>query len=284
LDSPAHLLQLAKENPSQNAYQDVSWYNPDNDSLVGIEELIDYAPVLLPSSSNCRDPGSLDDPQVKTLAGKLHEVYGPDSVCAMSTIFNGAIGEVVLNALPACFRGRCGTDGKLRMTLDDDREQVCTRDGRKLYSKKHIGHVKCPTAREACATHSKFPTLDILTASPDRGPHDGQNCILFTGTNLLRYNETGDFALSIGPFSLEIIEYENSRILAQLPKLDVALTKDLIMQPQALIAKLPPSFADVISPSIPDFYTFTSRMYSAGNGFASPAVILFVLGVVACFI
>jgi hypothetical protein len=127
LDSPANLVKLATTDPARNRYEDIPWYNPLNRTLVGTEELIDFGPVLLPTSSNCRDPHSLDTKDIATLAPKLHEVYAADSVCAMSTIFNGDFGEVVLGALPACFRGRCGTDGYLRLTLDDDREQLCTR-------------------------------------------------------------------------------------------------------------------------------------------------------------
>jgi hypothetical protein len=289
LDTPANLAVKGAADPTRHGFQNIPWYNPVNDTLLGTEPLIDFAPVFLPTDSICRDPGSRRNPEVNKLADKLHEAFTPDSVCAMSTIFNGDFGEVVLGALPACFRARCGTDGVLRMTLDDDREQRCTRPGRKLYSKKHIGHVKCPPARLACATHSKFTTLNIMSAIPDRGPHDGQNFVLLSGLGVMEYfgKCNGQFNLSIGDFALEIVTHDDSRILAKLPTLDVGTTKDLIMVAQPLRARCNGKSMEespfATSSEIPDFYTFTSRTYAAAWGMASPAVALLVMGAVLSF-
>jgi hypothetical protein len=159
---------------------------------------------------------------------------------------------------------------------------------RKLYSKKHIGHVKCPPAKLACATHSKFRTLDIAQAVPDRGPHDGQNFVIILGTHLQQYYDEceGQFNLSIGDFPLKELAHDDTRILAQFPALDKGKTEDLIMVAQSLHAtcmgkKLEDTLQ--ISSTIPDFYTFTSRTYGAAWGMASPAIALLVLGALASF-
>jgi hypothetical protein len=255
------------------------WYNPKHSKMVGTEELIDFAPVLLPSSEGlCRNPDLPSDPYNRALKDKLHETFGPSSICVMSTIFNGDFGEVIFRPLPACFKSQCDTAGRLWLELDDGRKQLCTQTGKKIYSTKHIGHVKCPPALEACANHKKFEVIPILQAIPDRGPYDGKNLILLTGIKLLEYP---DLKIDIGGIKLDCLATVDTGILCQFPDLgDTYRSK--IMLPLTLNAT-----DEVAHPGIPGnvtgFYTFTSRGYDAGWTMAAPGTVLLLLVVVTAF-
>jgi hypothetical protein len=179
---------------------------------------------------------------------------------------------LVLDALPGCFRARCGTDGKLRITLDDDREQICTRTGKKIYSKKHIGHVKCPPAVEACATHTKFKVIPISQAIPDRGPWDGKNFMLLKGTGLDQFK---NLTLQIGDVPLQILARDDSKILTKFPEID---KKAQAMVPQTLVAE-DPGFEDV-NGTLENFYTWTDRSYDAAWSMATPAALLLVMAAI----
>jgi hypothetical protein len=273
-------LVPASDAPSE--YWDLpQWYNPSNSSkfMVSKAELLDYAPVLLPWAV-CRNPWAPEeDPEfVGSLQPKLHETYGPNSVCALSTIFNGDFGELVLDALPACFQAICDSAGRLFMWLDDGRMQPCPREGRKIYSTKHIGHVKCPPPARVCANHEIFPVIPILQAVPDRGPYDGQNFVMLMGVGLDTYK---NLSIKIGEVDLPILLQTNSSILVKFDTLPQA-NKENIMQPQALHA------ADTINApnitgDVANFYTFVARRYEAGWTMATPAAVLLAMGCVAAF-
>ena len=249
------------------------WYNPDG-GVVGIEELLDFANILIPNNAQCRDAElPSKDSLIGEMAKKLHETYGPTSVCAMSTIFNGKFGEILLGETPACFRSRCGTDGKIRMTLDDDIEQLCTRPGKKIYSKKHVGYVKCPPAAEACATMNKVQMVNIHQALPDRGPWDGQNFINFIGEDLAKYKK---LKIKIGDIELEKIVQTDTGVLCKVPELSKEQTKNLLKIPQTVYAT-DEQFPDHEG-IFPNFYTFVERSYSAGWSMATPASILLFFG------
>ena len=254
------------------------WYNPDG-TVLGTEELLDFANVLIPNNAQCRDANlPQTDGQIGEMARKLHEVYGPTSVCAMSTIFNGKFGEILLGETPACFRSRCGTDKKIRITLDDDIEQLCTRPGKKIYSKKHVGYVKCPPASEACATQKKVQMINIYQVLPDRGPMDGQNFVNLIGEGLSKYTK---LKVKIGEIELKPIVQTDTSVLCQVPELKNGEGKAVMKIPQTLYVS-DPDFPDHEG-AFPNFYTFVERSYSAGWSMATPASALLVLGCVLAF-
>ena len=254
------------------------WYNPDG-TVLGTEELLDFANVLIPNNAQCRDANlPQTDGQIGEMARKLHEVYGPTSVCAMSTIFNGKFGEILLGETPACFRSRCGTDKKIRITLDDDIEQLCTRPGKKIYSKKHVGYVKCPPAAEACATQKKVEMINIYQVLPDRGPMDGQNFVNLIGEGLSKYK---NLTVKIGEIELKKIVQTDTSVLCQVPELKNGETKALLKIPQTLYVS-DEEFPDHEG-AFQNFYTFVERSYSAGWSMATPASALLVLGCILAF-
>jgi hypothetical protein len=269
--------QVLKNDPwySESANK-TRWYNPKGSKVVGSEELIDYAPVLLPSSLGlCQNPDMPKIPDVKDLQRKLHETFEPSSICVMSTIFNGNFGEMVFEPLPACFRAQCDTAGRLWLELDDGRKQLCTQTGKKIYSTKHLGHVKCPPALEACANHKKFEVIPIIHAIPDRGPYDGKNLILLTGVKLSDYP---GLKIDIGGIELPCLAKVDTGILCQFPDLGDRY-RSKVMVPLDLNAT-----DEVGHPGIPGnvtgFYSFTARAYAAGWTMAAPGTILLLLAVV----
>jgi hypothetical protein len=168
----------------------------------------------------------------------------------------------------------------MRMTLDDDREQLCTRTGRKIYSKKHIGNVRCPPAKEACATRTKFPVFPITQAIPDRGPYDGGNFLAIRGNGLLAYSDLENLTITLGDISLSVIEMTNDNILLKIPKVD---KKGEIMVAQTLTithTRFPET-----NGTFENFYVFTDRSYAAAWSMATPALVVLALtGIIAALI
>jgi hypothetical protein len=147
-----------------------------------------------------------------------------------------------------------------------------------VYSKKHIGHVKCPPAQEACATLPKFQVIPIRQAIPDRGPYDGKNFIFFKGKGLDKFQ---NLTLKIGDVDLPILARDDESILSKFP--EGINKKAEAMIPQILTA-VDPGFPDVDG-QLENFYTWTDRSYDAAWSMATPASALFVIAaIVAAFI
>ena len=224
----------------------------------GKDDLLDYLPVRLPSIHNCRDPYlPSENSEVGEMARKMKETYSESSVCAISTIFKGSFGEILLAQTTGCYQARCGADGKLRMTLPDTKEQVCQIENSRLYKSKSLQYVLCPNARAACANLPKTPMVTFQRIIPDRGPYDGSNFVRIEGFNLLSFSITD---IKIGPISIidGLIEKTDDYYLIQIPSNIKSQAESLIGQPQNLevIASNPQSTI------IEEFYSFLKKSYN----------------------
>ena len=236
-----------------------TWYGYNG--IYGSDDLLDYLPLRLPTVSNCRDPNlPQTNEDVGTMATKMKENYSENSVCAISTIFSGGFGEVLLAQTAGCYQARCGADGKLRMTLPGTREQVCVREDQRLYRSGSLEYILCPNARAACANLPKTPMVTIEQIIPDRGPYDGSNFVKLEGHDLLSF---GISDIKIGPVSIMngLISYSDTYYLIQIPSNIAATTQPLIGSAQNLtvIARDPQETI------FEEFYTFLNREYSNPN-------------------
>lgn len=240
------------------------WYNPDG-GKISQEEVVDYAPIIFPSM-NCRDENSATNENAKS-----YEYYGPSGVCVYSTLMLGSIMQMTFTEQAICVKGRCGSDGKLRITLGDGIEQTCTRTDKKLYQKGKIGYIKCPNAREACATLPKTPMINIDSIIPDRGPSNGQNFILIKGNDLNTLEIT---KLELGDINLLDCDYKltSKGILVKLPVLNISSSKIMVPQNLYINAEGKPNT------TIENIYTFTDIEYNSASWMnATPAMLLIVI-------
>ncbi|KAH0794716.1 GP63-like protein [Histomonas meleagridis] len=240
------------------------WINPDGGNI-GSEELLDYAPVLMPTFISCRNPNT---PNQYPDFTRSFENYGPGSVCALSTMI-GSIYDLTLTANPICVKARCGSDGKIRLILADGREHLCTRKGRKVYQKGRLGYVICPNAAEACANLPKTPMINIQRAIPDRGPRNGGNYVLLIGKKLsgLQITELKFGNIDILPYK---ISTEHDRILLKFPENGINVPDEILMVPQMLSIKA----KGEPDTQIQDFYTFTGKTYNSSGWKIIPTVFL----------
>jgi len=195
----AGLCSLKEKNSITKAdftsYSD--YYNPNDRSLVGQDDLLDYVPTVLPWY-NCRDPGaggkerrgySADgDPE------DFGELYDNASVCAISTLYKSAI--ISAFSSPRCYHSFCGDDMKVRIVVDGV-QKVCNKDGKKLRWEGYSGYVICPPSSVVCANRNEYVhVLPITSMTPDRGPIDGKNLVSIKGTNFGGFtNETLEIIL-----------------------------------------------------------------------------------------
>jgi hypothetical protein len=108
------------------------------------------------------------------------ETFGPDSMCAMSSLArDGAV-----EPEPRCLRMRC-EDGRVVIEIGKE-SRTCLREGDELVFKGYAGNVTCPNGTHICAMKSFLagnrefrddwddafpdPDLEIETVAPDLGP------------------------------------------------------------------------------------------------------------------
>ena len=248
-----------------------SWYNPDG-GKISDEEVVDYTPIIFPAV-NCRDEAMASSENARS-----YEYYGPSGVCVLSTLLIGSITQMTFTEQAICVKGRCGSDGKLRITLGDGIEQLCTRKDKKIYQKGKIGYVRCPNSHEACATLSKTPMINVNSIVPDRGPSNGQNFILIKGEKIDKMKLT---KLELGEIDLLKFNYTmtSKGILVKLPVLNVTASKIMVPQNLYINAEGEPNT------TIENIYTFTNIAYgNAGWINATPAMVLIVITFIIGFI
>ncbi|OHT10376.1 hypothetical protein TRFO_20432 [Tritrichomonas foetus] len=249
------MYRMEVANGMSNINSTLKWYSPDG-GLVGTDNLLDYAPILIPNNANCRDESLPEtDADISTMAGKLRETYSTTSVCAISKIFKGKFGEVMLGQATGCYKARCGEDLKIRFTLQNTAEQLCEYEGQKLYPKGSTQYIICPNAKAACATLPKTKMVTVEMGVPDRGPHTGGFYIGLNGFNLLSY-QSHNLKFFIGDIQLEEIDFHNNSILTFIPSGIEEKTKSFLELPQTLYIY---GDGDPNVTIIEDFFTFLKR-------------------------
>lgn len=249
--------------------KNTSWVNPYNFENVGSDELLDYSPLYLPTSS-CRTLSEFDQIGINML-----EEFGVSSVCAMSTLVKFRLSQL-FQAFPACYKARCKAGGKLYLVLEDG-EHFCSRANKKIYVKGRSGFVICPPPSIACLNHKIESTISIIRAIPDRGPRDGGNYISFIGENLtnLKIKE-----MKLGEIDLLEQGYKiiNNRIITKLSQ-NLNINNSFINIPQKLYITAD-GYDDSIIESI---YTFTEHLYNQ-DIIPTPCFFLILIVILLTFI
>ncbi|OHT05975.1 Clan MA, family M8 [Tritrichomonas foetus] len=240
-----------------------AWYGANG--KYSSAEVLDYLPIYIPNVANCRNSDLPNtDNDVGAMAKKMGETYSPTSVCAISKIFKGSFGEVMLAQATGCYSARCGMDGKLRITLPNTDEQMCVREGQKIYKKASTQYVLCPSPARACATLPKTPMLPVTGCVPDRGPHDGSNYISIEGSG---FDQVEIESILIGDIPLTVISTTPTSLLVQVPSKITDKTTPILEKPLPLKVVLVKAVAGYPKETVVEnFYTFLKKDYSySGN-------------------
>ncbi|EAY20726.1 GP63-like [Trichomonas vaginalis G3] len=247
------------------------WYNPENKSEVGQDDLLDYAPLLLPWYS-CRTNGSsglqtMIDYDSTYDYTKHGETFNANSTCALSTLNKGITGNLI--ATPRCYEAWCGSDNKVRLVVDDE-EYYCKYDGQSASFSNYAGTVTCPPAAQVCANRNLTEVFGVSQLFPDRGPIDGQNLVGIMGSGYSKYNAS-DVTITIGTVPCQIKIYKDNYILC---KLDTPSTDQQTLIKKGTWNLLSSStttnvyrqfIANVTTFGVfklPDMYVFTKKKYA----------------------
>lgn len=269
--SKFNLTQDPLPDPSTITYK---WYNPLGLDKLGSEALLDYNTIIVPINANCRSKASAEVGDNPIWVPKLYESYSTSSVCAMSTIFKGGFGEILLSPTAACYEAECTTNNQLSLIIKGEKHR-CGKKGERIFVSGKMGHAICPNPKEACANLPKRPVLNVDQIIPDRGPINGQNYITFIGQGFNKYTPSS-LEIKIGStfedsYQLEIVRILDNSILAKFPD----LTEDKVtkMIPQSLFAS---DNFDLNQSQLGDVYTFVDTSYpnSAGYMCAKPTALL----------
>lgn len=250
------------------------WYNPLDLESIGSEALLDYNRIIVPISANCRSEISGNSEENSIWVPKLFEVYSESSICAMSTIFKGKLGEVLLSHTAACYQAECTTNNQLSLIIKGEKH-MCRKKGERIFVKGKMGHAICPNPKEACANLPKRPVLNVDQVIPDRGPINGNNYVNFIGKGFSKYTPS-DLELKIGieydkSYALDIIKIQDNSILARFPDLTGANITKMVAYSLFVTdgGELNQSYLD-------DIYTFVETSYPESAGFftARPTALL----------
>ncbi|KAJ1624123.1 hypothetical protein T492DRAFT_912026 [Pavlovales sp. CCMP2436] len=181
-------------------------YFPDDFSLAGYSQMLDYCPVYRAySNGDCTDrsnsPGSFG-PRiafVDELSGdEIVSAFGPQAVdpsqyCPSCRCFETDAPTLMSTSThpgalaPGCFRFRCVDERTLQVHLGENRWASCPEPGgvARLLSTEARGkplHLKCPPAARLCALGAEsWPRVE--TFSPARGPVGGGTNVTVRGAN-----------------------------------------------------------------------------------------------------
>ncbi|KAI5533099.1 regulation of choline O-acetyltransferase protein [Trichomonas vaginalis G3] len=255
------------------------WYNPNGQSLVGQDNMLDYANLVLPWYS-CRSTG---DNGLKRMVefepdynySKYGEAFLPNSTCAMSTLQQGFTGSLLSTS--RCYEAWCGTDHRVRLIVNGE-EYYCKKDGQQAKFSGFAGSITCPPAAQVCANRKLKEIFGVTSLFPDRGPIDGQNLVAIVGNN---YDNYQNVTITLGTVPCEIKVYKDNYILCKLQKPDDN-TQKLIREKSNILKQtldtntekneyrmfkafyVVKSTNNRTNTTYPDSYYFTKRKYDTG--------------------
>lgn len=255
------------------------WYNPNEQSLVGQDNMLDYANLVLPWYS-CRSTGDnglkrMVDFEPDYNYSKYGEAFLPNSTCAMSTLQQGFTGSLLSTS--RCYEAWCGTDNRVRLIVNGE-EYYCKKDGQQAKFSGFAGSITCPPAAQVCANRKLKEIFGVTSLFPDRGPIDGQNLVAIVGNN---YDNYQNVTIKLGTVPCEIKVYKDNYILCKLQKPDDT-TQKLIREKSNILKQtldtntekneyrmfkafyVVKSTNNRTNTTYPDSYYFTKRKYDTG--------------------